>query len=126
MYKEIWEASIEMTLSCEKNFTDSWMSCNLLNPRKIPAIRYLPMKDTSQAPRIDSPIVLIHFPPLKSGQPLYSGQVSWSQCVLCEEVPLSLISFLAFIFKPILHKSPKITHKTVVNVRKYRKVGEGE
>ena len=34
------------------------------------------------------PIVLIHFSPLKSGQPLYSGQISWSQCVLYKEVPL--------------------------------------
>ena len=37
------------------------------------------------------PIVLIHFSPLKSGQPLYSGQISWSQCVLYKEVPLYYI-----------------------------------
>ena len=41
-----------------------------------------------KALKIEFPIVLIHFPPLKSGQPLYSGQISWSQCVLNEEVPL--------------------------------------
>ena len=32
--------------------------------------------------------MLIHFSPLKSGQPLYSGQNSWSQCVLYKEVLL--------------------------------------
>ena len=32
--------------------------------------------------------MLIHFPPLNSGQPLYSGQISWSQCVLYKEAPL--------------------------------------
>ena len=57
----------------------------------------LPIKDTmytnslqrtlSKAPKIDSPIVLIHFSLLKSGQPLYSGQISWSKCVLYKEVP---------------------------------------
>ena len=36
---------------------------------------------------MDFPIVLIHFIPLKSGQPLYSGQITWSQCVLYREVP---------------------------------------
>ena len=33
------------------------------------------------APKIDFPIVLIHFSPLKSGQPLYGGQISWYQRV---------------------------------------------
>ena len=42
----------------------------------------------SKAPKIDFLIVVIHFSPLKSGQPLYSGQISWSQCVLYKEVPL--------------------------------------
>ena len=37
---------------------------------------------------MDFPIVLIHFMPLKSGQPLYSGQNGWLPCVLYEEVPL--------------------------------------
>ena len=41
-----------------------------------------------KAPKIDFRILLIHFSPLKSGQPLYSGQISWSQCVLYKEVPL--------------------------------------
>ena len=49
---------------------------------------YLPIKDIFYGPTIDFPIVLIHFSPLKSGQPLYSGQISWSQCVLYKEVPL--------------------------------------
>ena len=31
-------------------------------------------------------MVQLHFSPLKSGQPLYSGQYGMSQCVLCEEV----------------------------------------
>ena len=35
--------------------------------------------------------MLIHFPPLKSGQPLYSGQICWSQCALYREVPLYFI-----------------------------------
>ena len=34
------------------------------------------------------PIVLIHFKPLKRGQPLYKGQNGWSQRVLYSEVPL--------------------------------------
>ena len=37
---------------------------------------------------LDIPVVLPHIPPLKSGQPLYNEQISWSQCVLYEEVPL--------------------------------------
>ena len=48
---------------------------------------YLLKKDTSKAPKIDFPILPIHFLPLKSGQPLYSGQNSWSQCVLYREIP---------------------------------------
>ena len=28
-----------------------------------------------KVPRVDFPIVLMHFPPLKSGQPLHSGQI---------------------------------------------------
>ena len=42
----------------------------------------------SKAPKIDFTIVLIHFSSLKSGQPLYSGQFSWSRCVHYTEVPL--------------------------------------
>ena len=37
--------------------------------------------------------MLIHFPPLKSGQPLYSGQITWSQCVLYREVPLYIRTY---------------------------------
>ena len=33
-------------------------------------------------------MIVIHFSPLKSGQPLYSGQISWSQCVLYTEISL--------------------------------------
>ena len=40
------------------------------------------------------PMVVIHFSPLKSGQPLYSGQISWSQCVLYREVSLYIFSGL--------------------------------
>ena len=35
--------------------------------------------------------MLIHFSPLNSGQPLYSGQITWSQCVLNREVPLYMV-----------------------------------
>ena len=42
----------------------------------------------SKAPKLDFPIVLIHFSPLKSGQPLYSVNICWSECVLPKEVPL--------------------------------------
>ena len=58
----------------------------------------LPIKDTIEitslqrtlckAPKVDFPIVLIHFLSLKSGQPLYSGQITWSQFVLYREVSL--------------------------------------
>ncbi len=34
------------------------------------------------------PIFLIHFEPLKSGQPLYKGQNDWPQRVVYSEVPL--------------------------------------
>ena len=58
------------------------------SPNKGHHINYLPTKTLSKAPIVDFPIVLIHFPPLKSGQPLYSGQICWSQCVLYKEAPL--------------------------------------
>ena len=60
------------------------------SPNKGHHINYFPTKDTFKAPQIDFPIVLILFSPLKSGQPLYSGQISWSQCVLHKEVPLHI------------------------------------
>ena len=57
-------------------------------PNKEHCRNYLPTKDTFQDTKVDFPIVLIHFSPLKSGQPLYSGQITWSQCVLYREGPL--------------------------------------
>ena len=45
-------------------------------------------------PEIDAqviPVVVIHLSPLKSVQPLYSGQVSWSQCVLYTEISLYVL-----------------------------------
>ena len=35
-----------------------------------------------------SPILLVHFEPLKSKQPLYKGQSSWSQRVAGPKVPM--------------------------------------
>ena len=37
---------------------------------------YLPKTLLSKVPKVDFRIVLIHFLPLKSGQPIYSGQIS--------------------------------------------------
>ena len=50
--------------------------------------KYLSTKDHLEAPEIDYPMFVIHFSPLDGGQPLYSGQISWSQCVLYTEVSL--------------------------------------
>ena len=41
-----------------------------------------------KAPKMGSHIVLIHVLPQTIGQPLYSGQISWSQCVLYKEAYL--------------------------------------
>ena len=48
-------------------------------PNKGHHRKYLSTKETSEAPKMGYPMVVIHFSSLKSGQPLYSG---WSQCVL--------------------------------------------
>ena len=38
----------------------------------ISLLNYLPTKNTFSGTKVDSPIVLIHFSPLKRGQPLYT------------------------------------------------------
>ena len=45
---------------------------------------------TFEGPKMDFSIIFSAntFSPLKSGLPLYSGQIRWSQCVLYREVPL--------------------------------------
>ena len=48
----------------------------------------LPTKDTFGGTKNGLSYGVNTFSPLKSGQPLYSGQISWSQCVLYKEVPL--------------------------------------
>ena len=55
----------------------------MLPPYKVHALS----KD--QCLKVDVPMVLIYFSPLRCGQPLYSGQNGWSQCILNKEVYLS-------------------------------------
>ena len=55
------------------------------SPNKGHHINYLSTKDTFKHRLSYSANT---FPPLNSGQPLYSGQISWSQCVLYKEVPM--------------------------------------
>ena len=72
--------------------------CSIQGFAVEPLLKDLPIKDTIEitslqrtlckSPKIDFPKVLIHDSPLKRGQPLYSGQISWSRCVLYREVPL--------------------------------------
>ena len=71
--------------------------------------------------KIDSYRADTHIQPLKSGQPLYSGQISWSQCVLSREFPLQLFSFLAFI-----HNSQTMSHIIAVNAITGRLVNVGK
>ena len=42
-----------------------------------------------QCLKIDIAMVLIHYSPLRCGQPLYGGQNGRSQCVLNKDIPLS-------------------------------------
>ncbi len=57
-------------------------------PRRGHFINNLSTKDMLPVRNDYFLILLIHFEPLKSGQPLYKGQGSWPQCVHCSEVPL--------------------------------------
>ena len=51
-------------------------------------IEFISLQRTrSKAPKVDFPIVLMHYSPLKSGQPFSSEQITWSQCVLYRELP---------------------------------------
>ena len=59
------------------------------SPNKGDTIEITSLQRTlCKASEIDFPIVPILFVPLKSGQPPYSGQITWSQLVLYKEVPL--------------------------------------
>ena len=52
---------------------------------------YLPTKDSlKRQNRLSYSVNACIYIHLKSGQPLYSGQVSWTQYVLCEEFPLCI------------------------------------
>ena len=58
-------------------------------PNKGHHKKYLSTKDTFGGTKTGYPMVVIRTSsPLKSGQPLYSGQISCSQCVLYTEVSL--------------------------------------
>ena len=46
------------------------------------------------------PMVVIHFSPLKSGQPLYSGQINSFQCVLYTEVSLYSVTVASYYDNP--------------------------
>ena len=64
-----------------------WTLCLGHTEYRPPHGNYLPTKDTLDTKHIISYNINTFSPP-KSGLPLYSGQISWSQCVLCEEAPL--------------------------------------
>ena len=90
--------SVVSTASGEYRTYYSGTSINTWTLRIKDTIEITSLQRTlSKAPKIDFPIVLIHFPPLKSGQPLYSGQISLSQCVFYKEVPLYVILYRCYV-----------------------------